>query len=92
MLISTKTGRSYQPPSSLLADGTFEHTKSNRVNMRHEATKETVTCGIKELRPDQIYLLKSLNVTCQVKLKEERMKTQDVMSKVCFFHLKPNCV
>lgn len=50
--------------------------------MRHEATKETVTCGIKQLKLDQIYLLKSLNVTCQVKLKEE---TQDVMSKVCFF-------
>lgn len=50
--------------------------------MRHEATKETVTCGINQLKLDQIYLLKSLNVTCQVKLKEESMKTQDVMSKV----------
>lgn len=55
--------------------------------MRQEATKETVTCGIKQLKLDQIYLQKSLSVTCQVKLKEERMKTQDVMSNVCFFHL-----
>lgn len=53
--------------------------------MRHDATKETLTCDIKQLKVDQIYLLKSLNVTCQVKLKEEQMKAQDVMSKVCFF-------
>lgn len=48
--------------------------------MRQETT--TVAVGIKTLKLDQIYLLKSLNVTCQVKLKEERMKTQDVMSRV----------
>lgn len=53
--------------------------------MKQEATKETVGCGIKQLKLDQIYLQKSLSVTCQVKLKEERMKTQDVMSNVCFF-------
>lgn len=40
--------------------------------MRHKATKETVTYGIKQLKLDQIYLLKSLSVTCQVKLKGKK--------------------